>query len=400
MPGETDSPSDFACDEFVRQVFGVDPRSFAARPNGGGTAALDGAGTGVGAPVEVADADFEAHKEPGGKKPTDSDKVFEALNSLDARFKRLHATYDVQSEMIAYQGSFARLLDAFDRDQVVAALKLVPSATSALDRLEAAIKAKNVDFKARRRKEDQTAVRVRDMKDEDIQKLGADKKLELVKDLIGSGEPNEHAQLELKRIYALTDLDPAFRKEDQKHQQGVADSLKKDPYMVAVARQKWSGLDPDQAKQRALNVITRAVKAHSAELGIAAPEIVVMSEQEGYRHSTILAFFDRDDGRIHVNLSRDRLKEIKSVEEVVDTAVHESAHHYQTELVALLESKKLKQGDPLYEQAVLFEANLLVPGGELGAVDAAYTLQPTERHSTDTGPGTAKTFMEAAGKAK
>jgi hypothetical protein len=231
------------------------------------------------------------------------------------------------------------------------------------------------------------------MSDADIAKLKPAEKASLIKEILGGGKPTGKLRDAQKRLYRDTDLDPAFRKVDQERQQKIADSLKGDQEL-AKSRANWDRADAAEIKK----TLSRVVAAQCKVLGIDPPEIVTFSEakdKHGPGTGVVEGFFNPADGKLHINVHPD--SSIKDFTETIDTALHENAHNYQHQLVEQLKAGKLKEGDPLYDQALLFEANELEPGGyiEPGEGQASYEKQPMERHSWETGAATAAKVADA-----
>lgn len=387
--------------DYLRDVFGVDPRDYETETTPPPTAAettspFGQAETNPSEPIPKL-------RLPGGTERTtekdktadDMKKVVDAVAKWQPRIDAITVTYDVFPQAQALGKAVKPFQDAANAGNFAGAVKHIDAVEKALAALEKAAKA--VNLPDRQKKATAAGDKIDKMTDADIAKMKPADKAALVKEMLGAGKPSGKVRDAQIRLYNHTEIDPEFRKVDEKRQQAVADKLKDDKEL-GEARKNWPTLSEADLKK----ALTKMVKAQSEVYGIPTPEIVFFSTAAD-ANGVVEGFFDPDDGKLHINTHADST--IKDFTATVNTAMHENAHHYQQELVKQLEANKLKKGDPLYEQALLFQANSIEPGGYIEPDEGQtnYQNQPLERVSWETGPATARKVADvvkppAAGK--
>ncbi len=234
----------------------------------------------------------------------------------------------------------------------------------------------------------QTADTVAKTSDADLKKMSAADKVAMLKTLLSNGSLTPEALAAQKKLYANMDLDPDFKKRDDKHGDNVARALKGDKELEK-ARDGWD----KTTDQQKVDSLKRVIAAQSKEYGFPPPEVVI--EHNPPKNGIITnGYFDPSDGKLHLNM--DSHSSINDFEKAVDLAVHENAHNYQDHLVADLKAGKIKPGDPDYTQATMFAVNS-EPNGYIEAKTKAdlpiYKKQPLEDHSWHTGPETASKIL-------
>ncbi|HEX5325411.1 MAG TPA: hypothetical protein VFW75_01960 [Acetobacteraceae bacterium] len=323
-------------------------------------------------------------------KKTDQEKVEAAVADWNTRLGAITITYDSDTQAKAFGKAAKEFQDLADAGKFADAAKHIAAVEKALVALEKAAKA--VNLPERQKKATAAGDKIDKMSDDDIGKMSAADKAALVKEMLGAGQPTGKIRDAQRKLYRDTDLDPDFRKVEQKHQQAVADELKGDKEL-AEARKNWATATPDDITK----ALTKVVKAQSKVLGITPPKIVVIPPKDSKTPDghIIEGFFDPSDGMLHINMLPE--SSIHDFTEALDTVLHENAHNWQHQLVAQLHAGKLKKGDPLYNQALMFEANSIEPGGYIEPDESVsdYQKQPLERHSWETGPATAGKVIDA-----
>jgi len=132
----------------------------------------------------------------------------------------------------------------------------------------------------------------------------------------------------------------------------------------------------------------KAIDYQADAYGISKTTITTYSKAD----AKDFGFYRHKDGMLHVNENDLALKD-GGFDEAIDTAVHENAHRYQAELIDKLEAGKIKQGDPLYDQAMSFKLNdtkrgfYVQPPEKTPSANTGdeYFTQPQENHSRITG---------------
>jgi hypothetical protein len=167
-----------------------------------------------------------------------------------------------------------------------------------------------------------------------------------------------------KKLYSQTYLDPQFEKIDKANRTKMLEKMKADPDFKK-ARDNWTTLS---TKQR-VAIMKKAIDYQAEVYGVSKTKIKTYSKAD----SRNFGFYRHSDGLLHINRNDAALKD-GGFDEAIDTAVHENAHHYQSELVDQLDAGKIKPGDPLYDQAMTFKLN-----------DGFYVQPPKKKPSADTG---------------
>jgi hypothetical protein len=341
--------------------------------------------------VPVVSTGAQPAKHDAAQNAADAKTATAAVAGWNKRIAAITITYEVAAASAALNKAVAPFNAATEANDFTEAVKHIAAVEAALKALEAAAKA--VDLPTKKKAAAVAGDKIDKMSDADIAKLKPAEKASIIKEMLGGGKPTGKLRDAQMRLYRDTDLDPAFRKVDQERQKKIADSLKGDPDLVK-ARANWDKADAAEIKK----TLSRVVAAQCKVLGIDPPEIVTYSEakdKHGPGTGVVEGFFDPADGKLHINVHPD--SSIKDFTETIDTALHENAHNYQHQLVEQLKAGKLKEGDPLYNQALLFEANELEPGGYIdpGEGQQSYEKQPMERHSWETGAATAAKVADA-----
>jgi hypothetical protein len=172
----------------------------------------------------------------------------------------------------------------------------------------------------------------------------------------------------------------------------MIDKIKSDP-AFKNARENWDKLSE---KQR-VDIMQKAVDYQADAYGIPKTTIETYSEDD----PTDYGYYRHSDGKLHINAHDSALKN-GGFDEAIDTAVHENGHRYQHMLVDKLNNDEIKEGDPLYNQAMTFKMNdgyyvQPVKKGKSPTPNTGpeYFTQPMENHSRTTGSA-----VQAAGIGK
>jgi hypothetical protein len=258
---------------------------------------------------------------------------------------------------------------------------------------------------------------------EEIAKLGAQKQVGLLKKLRSGGEPTgAHFDARCK-IYVSTPMDAKFVKADTKRRKKIVKDLKKDP-KFQDAKAKWDTAYTEEDKKKFLE---HAAKKQCEAMGHTGTDPVLTFIRNRKCRNTWdpcadncrdgnAVEWDVDDSdepqacptcgdangfygsmgqcdggapaTIEVNTDS-KLHQLDNFGEILDTVIHENTHAYQNKLIKDLNDGTLKEGDPEYEQALLFREN------EQGYVDndnnnplqaQAYQHEPLEIHAMTMGP--------------
>lgn len=229
-----------------------------------------------------------------------------------------------------------------------------------------------------------TADTVNGATDDKLSKLSSADKVKLVKALFANGKPTGDARKAQIKIYKNMDLDPAFKKREEERGDRIAKNLSGDKDLKD-ARDHWDKKD----KAAKLAALKKIIAAQSKEYGFDPPEIETYDEPahkeaDGNTYVTN-GHFEASDGKLHLNTSAD--SNFSDFEAIVTTALHENGHNYQARLVKDFRAGKIKEGDPDYAQAAMFDVNddgdaYIQPGEDF----EAYRRQPEENHSRTMGP--------------
>ncbi|MSU80495.1 MAG: hypothetical protein EXS16_20705 [Gemmataceae bacterium] len=186
-----------------------------------------------------------------------------------------------------------------------------------------------------------------------------------------------------KKLFSVKYLDPEFEKIDDDNRKKMIDKFKADP-AFKEARDNWETLT--EAKR--VEIMQKAVDYQAEAYDIPKTTIATYSNDD----PTDLGYYRHSDGKLYIN-GHDAALKNGGFDEAIDTAVHENGHRYQATLIDQLEAGKIKEGDPLYNQAMTFKLNdtqrgfYVQPPGDTPSVDTGdeYFTQPQENHSRITG---------------
>jgi hypothetical protein len=193
-----------------------------------------------------------------------------------------------------------------------------------------------------------------------------------------------------KKLFSKKYLDPEFEKLDQESRQKLIDKMKSDPDFKK-ARDHWNTL----TEAERIAILQKAVDYQAEAYGFPKTTIAPYSKAPGSDGSIEYGTYDHTTGKLNINTHDKALKQ-GGFDEAIDTAVHENAHREQAILIDRLEGKTpppLKEGDPLYNQAMTLKLNdtqrgfYVYPPGSTPSPGTGneYFTQPQENHSRITG---------------
>jgi hypothetical protein len=219
-----------------------------------------------------------------------------------------------------------------------------------------------------------TAKKVDGMADADLQKMSSADKVALLKDIKAAGKPTGDLRKAQIKIFRNMQLDPDFKKREAARADKAADEVKDDPDVNAAAS-GWAKLSKDQK----IKAVKRVMEAQCKQLGLPVPPILPYDKPADPNGTVEDGNYDPSDGKLHFNTNPDANK---TFTDAMDTAVHETSHAYQNDIVKRLKDGKIKPGDPDYAQAEMFAANddgddYIQPTEDM----AAYVAQPEENHA-------------------
>jgi hypothetical protein len=327
------------------------------------------------------------------KQEEDAKKVLAAMQDWKNREARITITYEMDPLLKTYKNALKAFNDAVklssQKNDSSFALNAMGGVETALAAMETVAK----ELPKKQKAATDAGDRLDRMSDDAIAKMKPEDKAALVKQMLGAGKPSGKLREMQKKLYRDTEVDADFRKDDQKRQDKVAATLKGDKEL-ARERASWGGLDKEGLRK----ALGRIVAAQSKEYGISPARIIFYPDEEKpvtRNLGRILGYFGGEDGMLHINL--DPTAGIKDFNKTIVVVLHENMHHYQAELVKMLEANTLKATDPRYKQALLFQVNRLAPGGYIdpdestdkGKAGRDYAAQPVERSAFETGNNTA-----------
>jgi hypothetical protein len=218
--------------------------------------------------------------------------------------------------------------------------------------------------------------------DDEIQHLPTKVRNRLLEEMQKDGWTDDK-KAAAKKLYSQKYLDPEFEKIDKANRKKMIEKMKADPDFKK-ARDNWKKLS---TKER-VAIMKKAIDYQADAYGISKTTITTYSKAD----AKDFGFYRHKDGMLHVNENDLALKD-GGFDEAIDTAVHENAHRYQAELIDKLEAGKIKQGDPLYDQAMSFKLNdtkrgfYVQPPEKTPSANTGdeYFTQPQENHSRITG---------------
>jgi hypothetical protein len=224
------------------------------------------------------------------------------------------------------------------------------------------------------------------LSDDELKALPAPVRNRLLEQLNKSPVSDED-KAAMKKLFSVKSLDPEFEKIDDANQKKMIEKMKTDP-AFKNARDNWGSLNE---KQR-LEVLKKAVDYEADAYGIPKTDVEAYSpkKDDGTPDSNLYGEYDHSKGKLMI--SREMMQNI-GFDQALDTAVHENGHRYQATLVDQLEAGKIKPGDPLYNQAMMFKLNdtsrgfYVQPPGATPSPDTGneYFTQPQENQSRRTG---------------
>jgi hypothetical protein len=191
------------------------------------------------------------------------------------------------------------------------------------------------------------------------------------------------------RLYVNSALDEEFLKEEKKHRHAVIESLIADREALKTARDQWPTLkDADR-----LAVFEKIADKHCKAMGFDAPAKVSLIEDK----PATSGGFQRAEKIININKKGDTFNDF---ELMMDSIFHENSHNWQLQLVERIRGQRpppIEKSDPLYQQALLFDAN---QGDNDEGYDngAGYKAQPKEAHAHHAGPKMSRALMRALSK--
>jgi hypothetical protein len=236
----------------------------------------------------------------------------------------------------------------------------------------------------------------------DLKGKSSASKIRLLKELrSGSAELNSEQKAAQRDIYNSMDLDPAFLNHDAGKRAQIAGAMTNTPQKRAKLRNlkaNWKKT-PDAGGptvEEKLQFMRDAIAVQCQALGIDPPPEVLAVDEPRNPDTGLIdnGSFDPNTGKISINTNPESSFH-KKMAKALDLALHENSHNYQDHLVKKLEAGTLKQGDPEYEQALMFQANSGLRAYVEGKEDfATYKKQPLEEHAHFNGPQTAKAILK------
>jgi hypothetical protein len=257
---------------------------------------------------------------------------------------------------------------------------------------------------------------------EEIAGLGAKKQVGLLKTLRKNGNPTgAHFEARCK-IYVCTPMDPTFAKADKKKRKKIIDTLKKDD-KFKEAKKDWGTYT--ETKKRAF--LQYAAKKQCEIMGHPGKDPVLNFIRTRKCRNTTLPCTDNcrtgtkrewdvgdddtptacptcgdvaqfygtlgecsPDSPATIVINTDsKLHMLDDLGTILDTVIHENTHAYQNKLIKDIDNGTLKEGDPDYNQALLFHENDkgYVNNSNTSALERqAYKNEPLEIHAMTMGP--------------
>jgi hypothetical protein len=233
--------------------------------------------------------------------------------------------------------------------------------------------------------------------DEDIKLMPAQERIELLTNLkLGDSKSESDCRKAMARLYKAMVLEDDFANKDREMRTKVLTKLKTNEVLLD-AKRTWT----EKSTQEKVEVLRTALRIQCGEMGIPEnemPEITLFSEPSVKlspdKKLTLEGFFSPSDGKIYLNDNRDSFKE--DFDDSLDTIIHENTHNYQHKLVKKLEEGLIKEGDPEYNQAILFQFNFANYLDSKDEGHEAYEKQPTEMHAWTAGREAHMLFLEDA----
>ncbi len=231
-------------------------------------------------------------------------------------------------------------------------------------------------------RDDAARKEVENLTPDDIQHMPTADRNKLMKELQEGWFSDEDKEA-TKKLFSVKYLDPEFEKIDDNNRKEMIDKFKTDP-AFKEARDNWETLT--EAKR--VEIMQKAVDYQADAYDIPKTTIATYSNDD----PTDFGYYSHRDGKLYIN-GHDAALKNGGFDEAIDTAVHENGHRYQATLIDKLEAGEIKEGDPLYNQAMTFKLNdtqrgfYVQPPGDTPSVDTGdeYFTQPQENHSRITG---------------
>jgi hypothetical protein len=194
------------------------------------------------------------------------------------------------------------------------------------------------------------------------------------------GKINDNDKAAMKKLYSVKTLDPEFEKIDDANRKKMIEKMKTDP-AFKTAREHWDTL----SEKERVAIMQKAADYQADAYGIPKTTIETYDKDDPHNYG----YYNHGDGKLHVNTNDAALKD-GGFDEAIDTAVHENGHRYQATLIDKLNAGEIKEGDPLYNEAMTFKLNdgyFVHPPGDEPSPDKGdeYFTQPRENHSRRTG---------------
>jgi hypothetical protein len=216
---------------------------------------------------------------------------------------------------------------------------------------------------------------------DELEHLPAPVRNRLLKEL-QSGWTSDEDKAAMKKLFSVKTLDPEFEKMDDANRKKMIEKIKTDP-AFKDAREHWDTLSPEKR----VEIMQKAADYQADAYGIPKTTIETYDNDD----ATDYGYYRHSDGKLHINANDKALKD-GGFDEAIDTAVHENGHRYQHMLIDKLNNGEIKEGDPLYNQAMTFKLNdgyyvQPVKKGESPTPNTGpeYFTQPMENHSRITG---------------
>ncbi len=233
------------------------------------------------------------------KLDADAKKIVAAMQDWKDRQAKITITYEMSSVLKPFQKAIenfaAALKTSVKKNDATDALNAMPAVETALKALEAEAARRAKDLPKKQKAATDAADKIDKMSDADIGKMKAEDKAALLREMLGAGKPTGKVRDAQKKLYADTDIDPDFRKDDEARQDKVAADLKNDKEL-ATARGGWDTLDMEGLRKN----LGKVVAAQSKEYGIAPPPIIFFpDEEEGISKAAgkVLGYFKESDGK-------------------------------------------------------------------------------------------------------
>lgn len=217
-------------------------------------------------------------------------------------------------------------------------------------------------------------------------------RLGLLDRLRGEGAKLDKAQRKAQRqIYASLTYDDDFKVLDDERQDKLSQELGADPDLKD-AKNGWAA----KSVEDRMKVLQKVLAAECRVYNVPMPEVRLFNAKNPN------GFFSDANGTININIRPGG--GFDDFQRVMNTMLHENAHNLQYVLIQRLEEGILKPGDPEFNQALVFAANLGGDGYVSSKEDrvieddepvkTAYKNQPAEMHAWDTGGKVSAKILE------